>query len=63
MDINSDKKNAHLTFESDNLAVPEVHTHEAPEDMTDCGQNSETEAEITFDNVAIPEIHLKGKRS
>lgn len=57
-----EKKSGHLTFESDNLAVPEVHTHEVEEvdeleEQKGKGQDEDTE--IVFDNVAIPEIHFK----
>lgn len=56
----------HLTFESENLAMPEIHTHEAKVDEEINEEiNMEKENEknrpsgILFDNVAIPEIHIK----
>ena len=42
-----------LTY--DNLAVPEIHTHE-PEDAAD---EDEKKPGITYDSVAIPEIHIR----
>ena len=49
--------------EQDDLAVPEIHTGHAHED-THAPEAEEKPAEepITYDNVAIPEIHLKRKR-
>ena len=48
-----EKKNYDLTY--DNLAVPEIHTHE-PEDAAD---EDEKKPGITYDSVAIPEIHIR----
>lgn len=46
---------------SENLAVPEVHTHEVnPEETVEDERSREP---ITYENVAIPEIHIKKKRN
>lgn len=39
--------------ESENLAVPEIHT-----DRAKIEENHEEEQEIEYDNLAMPEIHL-----
>ena len=53
-------KPGHLTFDSENLAVPEIHTHEAQaEEKTEEAQA----AGIVFDNLAMPEIHIVHKQS
>ena len=44
-----------LAMTYDNLAVPEIHTHE-PEDAAD---EDEKKPGITYDSVAIPEIHIR----
>ena len=46
--------------EQDDLAMPEVHTDHAAE--TPEAENKPAEEPITYDNVAIPEIHLKRKK-
>ena len=46
-----DKKKMNLTFESENLAVPEIHTNET-ENETD---KTDEETSVIYDNVAIPE--------
>ncbi|MDO4283909.1 MAG: hypothetical protein Q4C60_01110 [Eubacteriales bacterium] len=54
------KKSSAYEVESENLAVPEVHTREAhvAEEET---FEEECQA-ITYDNVAIPEIHVRRKK-
>ena len=42
-----------LTY--DNLAVPEIHTHEPEE----AAQEDDKKPGITYDSVAIPEIHIR----
>lgn len=77
---NLDKKEGHLTFDSENLAVPEIHTHEKIVDEKakqeeeklekeeqknfekQQKENENKKSEIFFDNLAIPEIHLKNKK-
>ena len=49
------KKRGDYEVESENLAVPEIHTEEK-DDKTD------KDGYITYDNVAIPEIHIKRKK-
>ena len=51
----SQKKQAKLTY--DNLAIPEVHTHEQPEIM----DSTEEPGDVTYDSVAIPEVHIRKK--
>ena len=54
----SDKK-AKYVVESEDLAVPEVHKNEVHEDRAEIKDEDET---ITYDNVAIPEIHVRKKK-
>ena len=49
------KKDSKLTY--DNLAIPEVHTHEQPEIM----DSTEEPGNVTYDSVAIPEVHIRKK--
>ena len=44
-----------LTY--DNLAIPEVHTHEQPKIM----DSTEEPGDVTYDSVAIPEVHIRKK--
>ncbi len=51
--------------ESDNLAVPEIHSEDFDErqDKADDQENAELEKkDIVYDNVAIPEIHIHRKK-
>ena len=60
MDI---KKLFHI--ESDNVAVPEIHSEEFDElqDKADKEENEELEKkDIVYDNVVIPEIHIHRKK-
>ena len=51
-------KSTEYKIESENLAVPEIHTGEVKEEE----HEKETVKEsITYDNVAIPEIHIRKK--
>lgn len=59
-----DKKNGHLTFDFENLAVPEIHTHEDnTEKINDeINEDKSNKADsIAFDNLAMPEIHIRHK--
>ena len=50
------------TVESDNLAIPEVHTKDHEQKMKDSEteQNrSNKKEDVVFDTLAIPEIHIK----
>lgn len=51
-------KKLHLSFESENLAVPEVHTG-AP--MTPDDTEKRPEDSVVYADVAIPEVHFKKK--
>ena len=51
-------KTKEYKVESENLAVPEVHTHEVIDNVDDERRNEP----ITYENVAIPEIHIKRKK-
>ena len=54
-------KPSEYKVESENLAVPEIHTgevHESPEETEDERMNEP----ITYENVAIPEIHIKKRK-
>ena len=55
------KKSSEYKIESEKLAVPEVQTHEVnPEETVEDERSREP---ITYENVAIPEIHIKKKRN
>lgn len=45
--------------DTENLAVPEIHIGEVKEDK---GEIKEEEDSITYDEVAIPEIHVRRNR-
>ena len=53
------RKNAEYKIESENLAVPEIHTGEVEDENASEEQCSKES--ITYDNVAIPEIHIRRK--
>lgn len=50
------RKNYDLTY--DNVAIPEVHTHEA----SDSTNAVSSIASVDYDNLAIPEVHIKGRK-
>ena len=50
------RKNYDLTY--DNVAIPEVHTHEASDSTNAVSSN----ASVDYDNLAIPEVHIKGRK-
>lgn len=52
-------KRTKYKVESENLAVPEIHTGEV--DHSDDTNKEEPEESITYENVAIPEIHIVKK--
>ncbi len=57
------KKNYDLTYE--NLAIPEIHTHEAEEEAAakeekEAGQPDQKPG-VLYDSVAIPEVHIRKK--
>ena len=49
------KEKASYKVESENLAIPEVHIGDVPEEAPE----SDPEENITYENVAIPEIHIR----
>ena len=53
------KRKMHLTFQSENLAVPEIHTNESEEK----DDNSQETSGIYYDNLAMPEIHFSHKKN
>ncbi len=52
------KNKTHLTFASENLAVPEIHTNDEEEKLDD----DENTSGIFYDNLAMPEIHFSHKK-
>lgn len=50
-----------IDFESENLAVPEIHTGEVKEKAQQDQEMKETTDEILYDNVAIPEYRPRHK--
>ncbi len=53
------EKRTKYRVDTENLAVPEVHIGEAREQK---GETKEDGDSITFDEVAIPEIHVRKKK-
>jgi len=54
-----DREKMHLTFESENLAVPEIHTNEDDgEEQTEGSEDSR----VVYDNLAMPEIIIRHKK-
>ena len=57
-----EKKNYDLSYE--NLAIPEIHTHEA-EEQTDkepeASGKTDSKPGVVYDSVAIPEVHIRKK--
>ena len=49
-------KRAEYKVKSENLVVPEIHTGEV--DHNDDTDKEKHEESITYENVAIPEIHI-----
>ena len=49
------KHRFHLSFESENLAFPEIHTGEVDEE--DDNKAGEDSPSVQYENVAVPEIH------
>ena len=59
------KHKFHLSFDSENLAFPEIHTGTV-EDTAD-EQSAPTEAAehvtVQLDNVAVPEVHISDEEA
>ena len=55
----SEKQKNKLTFRTEDLAVPEIITGEVPE----ADELEIDTSEVQYDTVAIPEIHLRKKKS
>ncbi len=57
-----DKHKEKLSVDEEDLAVPEVYTGEVDEsyqEKPDLGDPEADDEEIRYDNVAIPEIHIR----
>ena len=53
------KEKKHLTFDSVDLAVPEIHVHsvsENPPKEVPADSDSKVHLNVKYDNVAVPEI-------
>lgn len=50
------RKNYELTY--DNVAIPEVRTHESENESN----VSSSDSSVDYENLAIPEVHIKGKK-
>lgn len=50
------KKNHKYDLDFENLAIPEIHTGQKKKE-----EPQEPQPSITYDTVAIPEIHIKHK--
>lgn len=53
-------KDREYKVESENLAVPEVHTHDIHTEEP--SEDERSNEPITYENVAIPEIHIKKRK-
>lgn len=50
-------------LDTENLAVPEVHSEKNAEDRIDkADNNQENTKSVDYDNLAFPEIHIKKKK-
>ena len=58
--IRMERKNYDLTYE--NLAIPEIHTHEAEEPVDQEQKETDQKPEVVYDSVAIPEVHIRKKK-
>ena len=53
------KGKKHLTFETDNLAFPEVHVHHAAAETPEAfpeDSDGNAHLDVKYDNLAVPEI-------
>lgn len=58
-----DKETTKYTVETENLAVPEVHTGKVKHDKIEENKVSANDnIEIDFGTLAVPEIHIKKKK-
>lgn len=61
--LKKDKGNPKYTVETENLAVPEVHTGKVEHHKNEESKVSENnKIEIDFGTLAVPEIHIKKKK-
>ena len=49
-------KDRKFTFDSENLAFPEIHTGKVKQN--DVAEDN-TDSSVVYDTVAVPEVHLK----
>ena len=49
-------KDRRFTFDSENLAFPEIHTGKVKQN--DVAEDN-TDSTVVYDTVAVPEVHLK----
>ena len=56
-----EKKKRQLTFETENLALPEIHTGVCEDGETDKKAEDGEKESIRYDNVAVPEIRTGRK--
>ena len=54
------KHRFHLSFDSENLAIPEIHTGTVDEsaDETTPSEAYPEHVTVQLDNVAVPEVHI-----
>ena len=51
-----------VTVDSENLAFPEIHIKPSGAGHADDIDDKSKNEEITYDNVAIPEVHIRNRR-
>lgn len=49
-------KDRKFTFDSENLAFPEIHTGKVKQNDV---AEDDTDSTVVYDTVAVPEVHLK----
>lgn len=61
--LKKDRENTKYTVETENLAVPEVHTGKVKHNKVEESKvSTKDNIEIDFGTLAVPEIHIKKKK-
>lgn len=53
------EKNDSYSIDTENLAIPEIHTGKVGHETDD--NDKDSKKEITYDTVAVPEVHIRKK--
>lgn len=57
---NKNDKKENYTIETENLAIPEVHTGKV--DIEDTDKEDNKKSSVTYDTLAVPEVHIRKKK-